>query len=187
MPRLFDDIIMLREYRIEDLKPMNDFTKDQNVTDNLSDIFLKPHTLKNTEEFLNSVLNNKNNDLHYIIADINTEEYMGQIDIWIDWINRIGTMGIVIPKPENQNRKIGQKAIHLLLKYAFNRANLNKIELDVHSNNLRAINCYKKCGFIEEGRIREKIFRNGKFIDLFKMGILKREYDVKGCKNNASD
>ena len=179
MPRLIGENIILREYKQEDLIEMNEWKKDRELTNNLSDIFLRPHTLKNTEEFLSFVLTNKTNDIYYVIADKNTENYIGQIDINIDWINRIGNLGIVIGRSEYRNNGIGASAIMLLLDYAFKRMNLNKIQLDVHADNERAIKCYKKCGFIIEGTLRDKIFRDGKYVNVHIMGILKKEYEEK--------
>lgn len=52
----------------------------------------------------------------------------------------------------------------------------------MHAYNTRAYRCYFKCGFIEEGRIREKIYINGKYEDVILLGLLRREYE----KNNFS-
>jgi [ribosomal protein S5]-alanine N-acetyltransferase len=45
------------------------------------------------------------------------------------------------------------------------------------NNNKRAIKCYEKCGFIQEGVEREGAFIEGKYeTDVF-MSILDREYN----------
>ena len=113
----------------------------------------------------------------FIIAHKDTEEYIGQLDlIKIDWPNRVGTIGIVIGTKENLGKGYGTEAIKLLQDFVFNKLNLNKLELDVRSFNERAIACYKKCGFIEEGRIRENFYVDGKYTDTIRMGLLKREW-----------
>ena len=61
--------------------------------------------------------------------------------------------------------------------FAFNNLNLHKLELEVREFNGRAIHCYKKCGFKEEGRIRENFYADGKYTDTLFMGILKREFE----------
>ena len=53
---------------------------------------------------------------------------------------------------------------------------MNKVELDVNEFNLAGIRCYEKCGFMQEGVIRESVYRDGKYYNTIKMGILKREF-----------
>jgi RimJ/RimL family protein N-acetyltransferase len=177
MPRLIGESIILREYWKEDLPYINSFTTDYEICKYLSDIFLRNHSLESTEKYLSSVLENTSNDnLNYVIADKETLSYIGQIDIMnINWVSRIGTLGIVIANKKFHNKGIGTEAINLLLTYAFKRANLRKIELDVHEFNEAGIKCYKKCGFVKEGVIRENLYRDGNYYDTIKMGLLKRE------------
>lgn len=180
MPRLTGENIVLREYRTDDLPHINKFANDYEIVKYLSDVFLVNHGMESTEKYLNSkTASTSMEELNYIISDKETLSYLGQIDIMnIDWITRIGTLGIVIANEQHLNRGIGSEAIKLLLDYAFKRANLHKIELEVHEFNERAIACYKKCGFVSEGVIRECIFRDGKYYDSIKMGILQSEFSL---------
>lgn len=177
LARIIGNRIMLREYRKEDLPFIRSWVNDREITDYLSDIFLYPHTLNVTEDFLNNMLEGNTNMKGFIIAHKDTEDYIGQIDlIKIDWVNRVGTIGIVIGTKENLSKGYGTEAIRLLQEFAFNRLNLHKLDLEVRAYNQRAINCYKKCGFIEEGRIRENFYKDGEYTDTLFMGILKREW-----------
>ena len=178
MPRLIGKNIILREFRKEDLPFINSFTTDYEICRNLSDTFLRNHPLESTEKYLNSILENPSNDnLNYVIAEKDTLNYIGSIDIMnINWVSRIGTLGIVIADKDFHNKGIGTEAINLILGYAFERANLNKIELDVNEFNTGGIRCYEKCGFIQEGVIRESLYREGKYFSTIKMGILKHEF-----------
>jgi len=178
MPRLLGKNIMLREYQAEDLSFMRAWVNDANITDNLSDLFLQPHSQKDTERYLNSILNHEYSDqIHFVIAEKESAKYLGQVDIiHIDWKNRFAEFGIVIPAESNQNKGIGSEAIHLLQDYVFRKLNLNRLQLNLHEYNLRAYNCYKKCGFIEEGRLRKHFFTNGQYWDTISMSILKDEY-----------
>jgi len=172
---------MLREYRKEDLKYMREWVNDPDVVDNLSDIFLCPHTFESTENFLETLLSKQSMDkIGFVIADKNTEEYIGQLDLMnIDWKNRITEMGIVIGNSKNRGKGYGSEGIRLLQEFVFNRLNLNKLELKVHDYNTRAIKCYLKCGFIEEGRLRQRFYINGKYTDYIMMGILKSEFEKR--------
>ena len=52
---------------------------------------------------------------------------------------------------------MGTEAIKLLQSFVFERMNMNRLELNLHDYNERAYKCYLKCGFSEEGRLRQKI------------------------------
>ncbi|WP_159888722.1 GNAT family N-acetyltransferase [Paenibacillus puerhi] len=183
MPHLIGDRIILREYRKDDLIHLRTWVNDPKVVDNLSDVFLYPHTMNSTEAYLNSVLEGKGDHKGFIIAHKESEEYIGQIDLFkFDWKNRCVEMGIVIGCKEDQGRGYGSEAIMLLQEFVFDRVNLNRLQLEVHDYNQQAINCYKKCGFIEEGRLRQRHFINGKYSDTVYMGILQSDYQARIMK-----
>jgi len=68
-------------------------------------------------------------------------------------------------------------AYRQFIPFMFELLNLHKISLEVLATNTRAINLYKKLGFIEEGRKRDEVFKNGEFVDSIIMSILKEEYE----------
>ncbi|MGH4049749.1 MAG: GNAT family N-acetyltransferase [Clostridium sp.] len=84
-------------------------------------------------------------------------------------------LGITIGQPF-WNRGYGQDSVNVLLKYLFMDMAVHRVELEVLDFNLRAINCYKKCGFIQEGKKRKACFSNGDYRDVIIMGILREEF-----------
>ena len=70
----------------------------------------------------------------------------------------------------------GTEAMQLLLEHAFNTLNLNRVDLHVYDDNQRAIEMYKRVGFVEEGRLRDYHFREGKYFDTLIMSILRDEW-----------
>ncbi|MDU7477465.1 MAG: GNAT family protein, partial [Paenibacillus macerans] len=70
----------------------------------------------------------------------------------------------------------GREAIELMKRFVFERLNLNRLELEVLDFNERAYRCYLGCGFKEEGRLRQKEFKNGKYSDLIIMSVLVEEF-----------
>lgn len=179
MPRVYGERIMLREYHKEDFTQMRKWVNDPEVVQYLSDIFLFPHTENDTEAFLNSVLlGNENDSARFIIADKTTEAYLGQVDlIFIDWKNRVAEIGIVIGAEENRGRGVGTEALKLLQTFVFKSLNLNRLEIKVRDFNARAIRCYLKSGFLEEGRLRQNFFVNGKYHDTICLSMLRSEYE----------
>lgn len=88
----------------------------------------------------------------------------------VDHLNKTYFIGITIGS-RYWGRKYGQDSIRTLLKYLFQELNAMRIELEVINSNLRAINCYKKCGFVEESIKRKNIYIDNEYVDTIIMGI----------------
>jgi RimJ/RimL family protein N-acetyltransferase len=87
-------------------------------------------------------------------------------------------MSVEIGDRSYQGHGYGREVIRLLLDYAFEHRNMNRVHLKTHSENERAIRAYKACGFVEEGRMRQHIWVRGHFVDSVLMAILKSEYEA---------
>jgi RimJ/RimL family protein N-acetyltransferase len=66
--------------------------------------------------------------------------------------------------------------LQLILQHAFDTLNLNRISLRVFATNPRARRSYEKAGLALEGTLRQAAFRNGKYIDVHMMSILRSEW-----------
>lgn len=89
--------------------------------------------------------------------------------------DRRAALAIGIEDPAYLGKAYGAEAIRLALTFAFERG-LHRISLRVLASNARAVACYRKCGFIEEGRERETAFVEGSWQDDLIMGLLDREF-----------
>jgi RimJ/RimL family protein N-acetyltransferase len=85
-------------------------------------------------------------------------------------------MGLLDPARLGQG--LGRRVVRLLLRHAFEQLKLHRVDLRVLAHNVRAIRCYRSCGFVEEGRERESALVDGERYDDIIMGILKHEYLV---------
>ncbi|GAA1188752.1 GNAT family N-acetyltransferase [Nesterenkonia xinjiangensis] len=88
---------------------------------------------------------------------------------------RIATLGIVLGPPA-QGQGLGEEAVSLMLRLAFDEMGARKVELKVFSFNDRAKRLYDKLGFCVEGRRREAVLHGGRFHDEISMGLLEPEY-----------
>ncbi len=89
---------------------------------------------------------------------------------------RTAQLGIAIGDKAYWGRGYGREAVTLLVEYAFRYRNLRRVWLWVHADNERAIRAYRACGFLEEGRLREHMFSNGRYVDALHMGVLRSEW-----------
>ena len=91
--------------------------------------------------------------------------------------DRKAGLGIMIGEKEYWSNGYGTDAIITLLRFAFGEMNLHRVWLHVFEFNDRGIACYRKCGFQEEGRLREHYYAEGRYWDSIVMGILRNEFE----------
>jgi|LSQX01.2.fsa_nt_gb diamine N-acetyltransferase len=114
------------------------------------------------------------NDI-YLIIEYNNKK-IGLINISkVDYLNEKAEFGIVIDE-NYQGKGIAYKSSKLLINYVFDNLKINKIYLNVFSDNENAIKLYKKLGFEQEAFLREEIFKNGKFKNVIRMALFKSKW-----------
>jgi diamine N-acetyltransferase len=70
----------------------------------------------------------------------------------------------------------GTEATRLMVRYAFDTLNLNRVWLHVYEDNEHALHVYPKVGFRIEGRLRQSFFRDGRYWDTLVMAVLREEW-----------
>lgn len=101
-------------------------------------------------------------------------EFIGRCGLYgIDPTVRHAELGIGIGDKGYWGLGYGREAVGLLLDYAFRVRNLRRVWLEVHAENERAIRAYRSCGFVEEGRMREHVWLDGRYVDNVIMGVLR--------------
>ncbi|WP_428772546.1 GNAT family N-acetyltransferase [Vibrio sp.] len=68
---------------------------------------------------------------------------------------------------------IGSKLIATVLDLADNWLQVKRVQIEVNSDNQRAIACYKKFGFEIEGEAKCSVFRDGEYISTYYMARIK--------------
>jgi RimJ/RimL family protein N-acetyltransferase len=92
--------------------------------------------------------------------------------------DRHASLGIMIGDKSYWSNGYGTDATLTLLCFAFHQMNLHRVDLGVFEFNERAIACYRKCGFVEEGRRREAYYQDGRYWDIVSMSVLRREFEA---------
>ena len=94
----------------------------------------------------------------------------------IDQANHRARYAIGIFSPRFWGHKYGAETTQLVLRYAFEELGFHRIELRVLEFNHRAISCYRRCGFVEEGRERDSTLIGGEWHTDVLMSILEQDY-----------
>lgn len=116
-------------------------------------------------------------DWFFVICRLGDERPVGNIGLHeLDLTNGSAAVGITIGEPDEQGRGLGTDALEALLDFGFGRLRLERMWLDVYDFNERAMASYRKAGFQHEGVARHGAYRDGRFVDVVSMAILRYEW-----------
>jgi RimJ/RimL family protein N-acetyltransferase len=87
----------------------------------------------------------------------------------------VAELDIYLGEKEYWGRGLATDAMRTMCRYGFEKMRLHKITLTVVTDNHAAHHVYRKVGFVEEGRLREVFRRDGRWYDMFTMGLLEGE------------
>jgi len=82
---------------------------------------------------------------------------------------------IMLAGPQHFGRGYGTEVTRLVVEFALNTLALHRVSLGVFTFNPRARHVYEKCGFIQEGRLRERLYWDGQWYDEILMSVLQGE------------
>ena len=109
-----------------------------------------------------------------VLVAVLDECIVGNIGLAIDGNIRrrhAGSIGMGV-HDDFAGRGVGTELLAAALDLADNWHNLRRVELTVFADNERAINLYRRLGFIEEGRLKDYAFRDGEYVDALYMARL---------------
>lgn len=76
------------------------------------------------------------------------------------------------------NKGIMTEAVREVIKFGFEKMNLNRIEISCDERNIASSRVMEKCGLKYEGTLRQKVYIKGEYVSLNIYSILKEEYTV---------
>jgi RimJ/RimL family protein N-acetyltransferase len=103
--------------------------------------------------------------------------YIGNIGIkGFNLVHRRAEMGISIGSKQDWGKGYGFDAIVTMLRYAFDTLGLHSVKIRAHQDHTRALDLYRRVGFVDVGRDREAVFQDGRFSDYAALDIVDREF-----------
>jgi RimJ/RimL family protein N-acetyltransferase len=135
-----------------------------------------PTTMEKLEGYVKSILDNPN-CLFLAIIERETQKHIGNLKIGpIDWISRIAGHGILIGDKSSWGKGYASEAIKLLVKYAFRNLNLHKVWSIIVDSHMASIKAHQNAGFRIEGKLKQHLFKSGKYVDAAIISITSDEY-----------
>lgn len=137
-----------------------------------------PMSVPMEEEWFARVVANQGKDgYHFVICRLDDDRPIGTTGLFdIDSFNGNAGLGITIGEKQLWGQGYGSDALNALVDFGFGRLRLERIWLDVYDYNQRARRSYEKCGFKVEGTQRHAVYRDGRYIDVLLMAILRDEW-----------
>jgi len=110
--------------------------------------------------------------------------YIGHIGLsGVSLVHRHAEIGLVIGSKEDWGHGYGGDAIVACLGFAFLTLGLHSVCIRTDEHHERALELYRRLGFVETGREREWIYREGRFADHVVFDMLDPEYRARYCRN----
>jgi len=117
-------------------------------------------------------------EVQFAVCDSADNAFLGVTGLHgLSWIARHAEFRILLGVKERWGRGMGTEALCLVLAYAFELLNLNKVWLGVNAANTRAARSYEKAGFVAEGKLRAEVYRGGAYHDVLRFSLLRSEYE----------
>ena len=165
--------VRLREPRRADTAIVNAYWNDLEMASIATNRAPQPHSVEEAQSFFDDLA--KRDDYVRFVIEVDGE-VIGDCSLHdIDKHNRTCEVGIAIGKPF-WAKGYGQDALKTLVDYAFKHHNMHRVGLEALADDERAVGCYRKVGFVEEGTLRKRDWVNGEYRDVLLMGILDEEW-----------
>lgn len=167
-------LVHLRAIEEEDLPLMVGWRNSSDVYEFFYEY--EPLSLAQQREWFES--QRKNRSERNFIISLHNGQAIGTVSIYhIDSRNRKAEWGrLLIGDPKYIGKGIGTEVEFLVIQYAFDHLNLNRLYCEVLCSNANVIRQHEKFGFKVEGTIRSQVFKNGVYEDAVLMSLLSDEY-----------
>lgn len=172
---LTGDRVVLRPTRPEDYPTLYEWRVDVPTWTEMSSSPVWPLTLADFGEFYDRMVRGKEAAEFAIDVD---GELVGRCGMFgVDELSRHAEVGISFG-PGHRGKGYGRDAIRVLLRYGFAHRNLHRVWLETTATNVAAVRAYTAAGFVEEGRLREHAWVDGRYVDVVRMAVLRRDWEA---------
>ncbi|HEX3048174.1 MAG TPA: GNAT family protein [Bacillota bacterium] len=177
MPTLETERLLLRKFELSDAADMFEYASDPEVTRYLT--WDCHRSIDNSLGFIRYTLDRYQNDEtgDWGIVLKKNRKFIGSCGfVWVDWNNSCGQIGYVLSR-KYWGQGIVTEAVQCLIRFAFERLGLNRIEAVHFIPNQASGRVMQKAGMRYEGIERERIFAKGRYLDVKVYAIVKSDLE----------
>lgn len=133
------------------------------------------NTKEKTKDYIQSV-NSSNTNLVLAICTKDEDTHIGNISIQnINYIDSSGEFAIVMGEKGFHGKGLAFEAASLIINHAFNTLNLHRVYCGTSNENIPMQKLADKLGMKQEGHLKEAMFKNGKYVDIFLYGLINNQ------------
>jgi diamine N-acetyltransferase len=171
--------VRLRAVEREDLPRFQHWLNDEEVTAGL--MVSLPLSLVEEDTWFDKMIKGPAEE-HSLVIEVRQGEAWVPVGSCgfsaVDGRIRSAEVGIFIGEKTFWNQGYGTQVMRMLVRHGFETLNLNRIFLHVHDTNTRAIRSYERAGFLHEGRMRQAMYKHGRYIDVLLMSVLRQDWET---------
>ncbi|MDP4115662.1 MAG: GNAT family protein [Bacteroidota bacterium] len=173
---------MLREFQYDDYKLFSSVFSNEKIMEYAyMDCITDENKMK---EYFNKVLNNcdtmeNKNSYEFAVFTSTDEVFIGFADIEIKYHGakvKSGEIGYFL-LPDYWGKGYATEIAKRLIELCFNELKMPKVVASCNSNNFSSENVMKKVGMVKEGEFRKERYKNGKWDNELRYGILIEEWN----------
>jgi RimJ/RimL family protein N-acetyltransferase len=171
------DLIYLDALERSDMEIMGPWWRNLDLAQYLSQDAIVPATMEDEMEWFEAQRKDKSSFV-FAVRRNDDNALLGSTSLFqINWRIRKCLFGIALGDPTVWGRGYGTDATRVTLRYAFEELNLNRVQLHVYEFNERGARAYEKAGFRQEGRLRQAVYREGRYFDELVMAALRSDWE----------
>lgn len=168
---LQDDVVLLRAIEEKDAEVLMDLINDPEVERSVFG-WSYPVSLSDQKKWIAGLTNGST--VRYAV-DYEKKVVGMAIISSIDMKNRTANMNIKLQKGA-RGKGIATHVVSLIVHYCFEELNLHCLTANVIEYNTDSIRLWEKFGFLKDGLLRDRVYKNGQYHNVIAFSLLKEEF-----------
>ncbi len=176
MPFLIGERLYLRPLSIQDAEGNYPAWLNDEYICRYSEHHVTPYTREMAREYIQNLALSSDR-IFLAIIDKQSDTHIGNIALSaISNLHRSAEFSLMIGEREFHSRGLAKEASLLMLQHGFASMNLHRIFCGTMHSNLPMQKLALSLGMQEEGRVRDEVYKDGKYHDTYRYSILKDEF-----------